>query len=116
MVQFSQPYVTTGKTIALTIQTFLASDVLLFCFSTRFLFFFLFVIDFLPGSNHLISWLKPPSVVILEPKRRKSISDFTFSPSICHEMMGLDAMIFIFESWVLNPFFQSPLSLSSRDF
>ena len=56
-----------------------------------------FVIAFLPRSNHfLISWLQSPSTVILEPKKRKSVSTSTFSPSICREVMGLDAMILVF--------------------
>ena len=56
-----------------------------------------FVTDFLPRSNHLlISWLQSLYVVILEPKKRKSVTTFTFSPSICHEIMGLDAMNFDF--------------------
>ena len=56
-----------------------------------------FVIPFLPRSKRLlISWLQSPSTVILEPKRRKSVTTFTFSPSICHEVMGPDAMILVF--------------------
>ena len=56
-----------------------------------------FVIAFLPRSKHLlISWLQSPSIVILEPKKIKSATVFTFSPSICHEVMGLDAMILVF--------------------
>ena len=56
-----------------------------------------FVIAFLPRSNHfLISWLQSPSTVSLEPKKRKSVSTSTFSPSICREVMGLDAMILVF--------------------
>ena len=75
---------TTGKTIALTRQTFVRKVVSL----SRF------VIVFLPKSKCLlISWLQSPSAVILEPKKRKSV---TVSPSICHEVMGLDDMIFIF--------------------
>ena len=59
------------------------------------------VITFLPRSKHLlISWLQSPSVVILEPKKIKSANLTTVSPSICHEVMGLDAMIFIF--WMLS--------------
>ena len=53
-----------------------------------------FVLVFLPRSRHLlISWLQSPSTMILEPKERKSVTASTFSPSICHEVMGLDAMI-----------------------
>ena len=65
---------------------------------------------FLPRSNRLlISWLQSPSAVILEPKKRKSGTTSTFSPSICHEVMGLDAMILIF----LIFSFRLALSLSS---
>ena len=56
-----------------------------------------FVIAFLPRSKRLlISWLQSPSTVILEPKKIKSITVFIVSPSICHEVMGLDAMILVF--------------------
>ena len=56
-----------------------------------------FVIVFLPRSKHLlISLLQSPSAVILEPKKIKSVTVSIVSPSICHEVMGLDAMIFIF--------------------
>ena len=55
-----------------------------------------FVLDFLPRSKHLsISWLQSPSAVILEPKKIKSVPVSIVSPSICHEVMGLDAMIFV---------------------
>ena len=57
-----------------------------------------FVIAFLPRSKRLlISWLQSPSAVILEPRKRKSATVSTVSPSICHEVMGLDDMIFVFE-------------------
>ena len=84
MVQPSHPYTTTGKTIALTIWTFVGKvKSLLFNMLSRF------VIAFLPKSKHLlISWLQSPSAVILEPKKRKSVTASTFSPSICHEVMG----------------------------
>ena len=55
-----------------------------------------FVIAFLPRSNHLISWLQSPLAVISEPKKRKSVTTSTFSPSICHEVMGPDAMILVY--------------------
>ena len=74
-----------------------------------------FVITFLPRSKHLlISWLQLPSAVILEPKKRKSVTVSTVSLSICHEVMGPDAILFVF--WMLNisQLFHSPLSLSSR--
>ena len=76
MVQFSHPYMTTGKTIALTIQTFVSKVMsLLFNMLSRF------VIIFLPTSKHLlISWLQSPSTVILEPKKMKSVSVFHFPP------------------------------------
>ena len=83
---------TTGKTIALTRQTFVGKIMsLLFNMLSRL------VITFLPKSKHLlISWLQSPSAVILEPKKIKSVTVSTVSPSICHEVMGLDAMIFVF--------------------
>ena len=92
MVQLSQPYMTTGKTIALTICTFVGRVMsLLFNTLSRF------VIAFLPRSNRLlISWLQSPSTVILEPKKRKSVTISTFYPSICHEVMELDALILDF--------------------
>ena len=67
------------------------------------------VIIFLPRSKHLISWLQSPSAVILQPRKIKSA---TVSPSICHEVMGLDAMILVF--WMLN--FKPTFSLSSFHF
>ena len=82
----------TGKTIALTIQVFVGKVTsLLFNTLSRF------VIAFLPESKHLlISWLQSPSTVILELKKIKSVTASTFSPSICHEVMVLDAMILVF--------------------
>ena len=90
MVQLSHPYMTTGKTIALTRWTFVGKVMsLLFNMLSRF------VIAFLPRSKRLlISWLQSPSAVILEPKKIKSVTVSTVSPSICHEMMGPDSMIF----------------------
>ena len=92
MVQLSYPYMTTGKTIALTRRTFVAKVMsLLFNMLSRL------VITFLPRSKHLlISWLLSPSAVILEPPKINSAIVSTVSPSICHEVMGLDAMILIF--------------------
>ena len=83
-VQLSHPYMTTGKNIALTRQNFVSKLIsLLFNMLSRL------VIAFLPWSEHpLISWLQSPSVVILEPKKRKSATVSTFSPTICHEVMG----------------------------
>ena len=88
-VQLSHPYMTTGKTIALTRWTFVGKVIsLLFNLLSRL------VIAFLRRSKHLlISWLQSPSAVILEPQKIKSA---TVSPSICHEVMGLDAMILVF--------------------
>ena len=90
MVQLSHPYVTTGKTIALTIWAFFGKVMsLLFHMLSRF------VIAFLPRSKHLLlSWLQSPSAVILEPQKIESDTASTVSPPICHEMMGPDAMIF----------------------
>ena len=92
IVQLSQLYVTNGKTVALTIWTFVGKITpLLFNTLSRF------VIDFLPRNNCLlISWFQSPSSVILEPKKRKSVTASTFFISICHEVMGLDAMILAF--------------------
>ena len=84
IVQLSHPYMTTWKTIALTIWTF-AGKVISLLFKTLFRF----DIAVLPRSNHfLISWLWSPSAVILEPKKMKSDTVSTFSPSICHEVIG----------------------------
>ena len=92
MVQLSHPYMTTGKTKALTIWTFVSKMMSLF-FNTLSRF----VIAFLSRNNHLLLlWLQSPSAVILEPKKRKSVTASTFSPSICHEVMRPDAMIIIF--------------------
>ena len=89
MVQLSHLYMTTGKTIALNIGTFVSKVMsLLFTMLSKL------VIALLPRSKHLsISWLKSPSAAILEPRKINSV---TVSPSICHEVMGLDAMIFVF--------------------
>ena len=91
-VQLSHQYMTTGKTIALTRQTFVGKVIaLLFNILSRL------VITFLPKSTHLlISWLQSPSAVILEPQKIKSDTVSTVSPSISHEVMGPDAMIFVF--------------------
>ena len=104
-VQPSHPYITTGKTIALTRQTFVGKVIsLLLNMLSRL------VITFLPRSKHLlISWLQSPSAVILETKKIKSD---TVSPSISHEVMGPDAVIFVF--WMLS--FKPTFSLSSFTF
>ena len=92
IVQLSHPYMTTGKTIALTRQTLIGKVMsLLFNMLSRL------VITFLPRSKCLlISWLKSPSAAILEPPKINSVTVSTVSPSICHEAMGLDAMILVF--------------------
>ena len=92
MVQLSHPYMTTGKTIALTRQTFVGKVMsLLFNMLSRL------VTVFLPKSKRLlISWLQSPSAVIWEPKKIKSVTVSIVSPSICHEVMGLDATILAF--------------------
>ena len=92
IVQLSHPYMTTGKTIVLTRRTFVGKVMsLLFNMLSRL------VITFLPRIECLwISWLQSPSAVILEPRKIKSDTVF---PSVCQEVMGLDAMTFVF--WML---------------
>ena len=92
IVQLSHPYITTGKTIALTRRTFVDRVMfLLLNMLTRL------VITFLPRSKCLlISWLQSPSAMILELKKIKSLTVSIVSPSICQEVMGPDAMIFVF--------------------
>jgi len=106
-VQLSHPYVTTGKTIALTRWTFVDKVMsLLFNMLSRL------VITFLPRSKRLlISWLQSPSATILEPRKIKSATVSTISPSICHEAMGLDAMIL-----VKKIIFQAPFYLALSPF
>ena len=91
-LQLSHPYMTTGKAIALTRWTFVGKVIsLLFNMLSRL------VISFLPRSSCLlISWLQSPSAVILESPKIKSATVSTVSPSICHEVLGPDAMIFVF--------------------
>ena len=111
MVQISHAYMTTGKTIALNRQIFVGKVM-----SLLFNMLSSLVIAYLPRSKCLlISWLQSPYAVILEPKKIKSATVSIVFPSICHEVTGLDAMIFV--SWMLNfkPNFHCPLSLSSRD-
>ena len=106
MIQLSYTYMTTGKTIALTRQTFVGKVMsLLFNMLSRL------VIAFIPSTKCLlISWLwSPHHAVILDSKKIKSVTAFTFSPCICHEMMGLDAMILV--CWRLS--FKPTFSLSS---
>ena len=92
IVQLSHPYMTTGKSIALTIRTSVSKVMsLLLNMLSRF------VITFLPrGKPVLISWLQSPSAVILEPQKIKSDTVSNFSPSVYHEMMGLDTIILVF--------------------
>ena len=91
-VQLSHPYLTTGKTIALTRWTFVGKVMSLLLNMLSSL-----VITFLPRNKRLlISWLQSPSAVILEPQKIKSDTVATVSPSISHEVMGPDAMILVF--------------------
>ena len=106
MVQLSHPYMTTGKTIALTRWTFIGKVMsLLFNMLSRLII--------LPRRKHLlISWLQSLSAVILEPKNIKFATVCTVSLSISHEVMGPDAMILVF--WMLS--FKPTFSLSSFTF
>ena len=106
IVQLSHPYMTTGKTIDLTRLTFVGKVIsLLFNMLSRL------VIIFMPRNKCLlISWLQSPSAVILEPQKIKSATVSNVSPSICHEVMGLDAIVF----WMLS--FKPNFSLSSYTF
>ena len=108
MIQLSHPYMTTGKTIALTRRTFVSKVVfLLFSMLSRFL------IAIFPRSKcRLISWLQPLYEVIWEPEKIKLVTVSIVSPSICHEVMKLDAMIFVL--WTVS--FKSGFSLSSFTF
>ena len=110
--QLSHPLMTTGKTIALTRQNFVGKIIsLLLNMLSRL------VITLLPRSKHLlISWLQSPSAVILELRKIKSDTVSTVSPSISHEVMGPDAMIFVFWMLSLRQLCHSPHSLSSRGF
>ena len=107
--QLSHPYMT-GKTIALTLRIFVGKVIsLLFNRLSRL------VIVFLPRSKCLlISWLQSPSAMILEPKKVKSVTVSIVSPSICREVMTLDAIILVFSMLSVKPTFSLSLSLSSR--
>ena len=95
-VQISHPYITTGKIVALTIQNFVHKWI-----SLHFYMLPRFVITFLPRSKHLlISRLQSLSTVTLEPKKIKSVTASTFSPSICYEVMGSDTVFLVF--WMLS--------------
>ena len=110
-VQLSHPYVTTGKTIALTRRTFVGKVM-----SLRWNMLPRLVITFLPRSKRLlIPWLQSPSAVTLEPQKIKSDTVSTVYPSISHEVMGPWMPWSSFsECWALSQLFHSPLSLSSR--
>ena len=108
MIQLLYPYLTTGKTIALTIQTFVGKVMsLLFNMMSRLF------IAFIPKSKSLlISWLQAPSAVILEPKKIKFL---TVSSSICHEVIGPDAMILVFLNVEFSArFFTLPRSVGAQ--
>ena len=108
IVQLSHQYMITGKTIALTRQTFVGKVMSLF-----FNMLSRLVVTFLPRSKHLLmSWLQSPFAVILEPKKIKYLITSIVSPSICHEVMRLDAMILVF--WMLR--FKPTFSLFSFTF
>ena len=108
MIQLSHPYMTIGKSIALTRQNFVGKVMSLLSNMLSW-----FVLAFLPRSNCLsISGLQSISAVILEPPKIKSDTVSTVSPSIFHEVKGPDAMIFVF--WMLS--FQPTFSLSSFTF
>ena len=108
MVQLSYPYLTAGKTVALTTWTLVGKVM-----SLRFNMLSILVIVFLPRSKHLlISWLQSPSAVILEPKKIKSVTVSIVSPSICHEVIRPDAMILVIGMLSFKPAF----SLSSFTF
>ena len=108
IVQLSHPYLTTGKTIPLTRQTFVDKVMsLLFNMLSKL------VTTFLPRNKHLlISWLQSPSAAILEPPKVKSLTVSIVSPYICNEVMEPDAMILVF--WMLS--FKPGFSLSSFTF
>ena len=97
IVHLSYPYMSTGKTITLTRWTTRFDYFVGKVMSQLFNMLSMLVITFLPRSTRLlIAWLQPPTAVILEPPKIKSDTVSTVSPSICHEVMGPDAMIFVF--------------------
>ena len=101
IIQLSHPYMTTGKTIALTRWTFVGKVM-----SLLFNVLSMLVLTFLPRSKRLlISWLQSPSTVILKPPKIKSDTISIVSPSICHKVMGLDAMILVLLLLSLKPTF-----------
>ena len=106
--QLSHPYMTTGKIIALTRQTFVDKVM-----SPLFNMLSRLVTTFLPRSkHHLISWLQSPSAVILEPRKIKSATVPSVSPSFCHEVMGLDVMILVYIKVINNIYFIPAVSRS----
>ena len=107
IVQLSHSYMTTGKTIALTIWTFV--------YKVMSLLFLIRCLAFLPRRKCLlILWLQSPSALILEPKKVKSDTVCTFPLSACHEVIGLDAMIFVFRmQFLLGNSFLKVLSFDS---
>ena len=108
IVHLSHPYMTAGKTIALTRQTFVGKVM-----SLLFNMLSMLVVPFFPRSKGLlISWLQSPSVVILKPNKIMSVSVSIASPSICHEVMWPHAMILVLWMLSFKPTFHSPLSLS----
>ena len=112
IVQLSHPYMTTGKTIALTRWTFVGKVMsLLLNMLSRLVITFL-----LRSKRLLISWLQSPSAVILEPNKIKSDTVSTVSPSISHEVMGLMPWSSFSGCWALSQLFHFPLSPSSRGF
>ena len=110
LVLLSHPYITIGKTKILTRWTFVGKVM-----SRFFNVLSRLVITFLPRNKCLlISWLQSPSALIWDLKKMKSVTVSTVSPSICHEVMGPDAMILVFWMLGFSQLFHSPLSLSSR--
>ena len=101
MVQFSHSYITTGKTIALALWTFIGKVMSLLSNTPP-----RFVIAFLSRSKCLlISWLQSPSAEILEPKKIKSLTVSIFSPTICHRVMGPNTMILVYSVLYFKPSF-----------
>ena len=113
MFQLSHLYTTTGKTLALTIGVFVSKMM-----SLLFNMLSSFVIAFLQRSRCLLtSWLQSPPTVISESKKIKSVPAATFIPSICHEVMGPDAMIFVYWRMSFKPaFLLSSFTLIKRLF
>ena len=104
MGQLTHPYMTTGKTVSLTIKTFVSKVLSLLCNALN-----LSQLSFQGISVFLISWLSSPSIVIFGAQENKICTAFTFSPSICHEVVGT----ICHDLSVLNVGFQAAFSLSS---